>query len=43
MKRLWMAAPLALLSGTACSQEVTVIPLIDARMRYEATLQYGLA
>ena len=43
MKRLWMAAPLALLSGTACAQEVTVKPSIDARLRYEATEQDGLA
>lgn len=43
MMRIWLAAPLALLRGTACAQDMTVKPLIDARLRHEATEQDGLA
>ncbi|MHA4838094.1 alginate export family protein [Sphingopyxis sp. MSC1_008] len=42
MSRIWFAVPLALLSGTACAQEIAVKPLLDARLRYEATGQDGL-
>lgn len=42
MARLWIAAPLALLGGTACAQEAAIKPLVDARLRYEATEQDGL-
>lgn len=42
MKRYWLAAPLALLGGPVCAEEVTVKPLLDARLRYEATEQDGL-
>jgi hypothetical protein len=42
MKPYWLAAPLALLGGPVCAEEVTVKPLLDARLRYEATGQDGL-
>ena len=42
MKRYWLAAPLALLGGPVCAEEVAVKPLLDARLRYEATEQDGL-
>jgi hypothetical protein len=42
MTKIWMAAPLALLSGAVSAQEVKVTPLLDARLRYEATEQDGL-
>jgi hypothetical protein len=42
MTKIWIAAPLVLMSGTACAQDVTVKPLLDARLRYEATEQDGL-
>ncbi|WP_447751886.1 alginate export family protein [Sphingopyxis fribergensis] len=42
MVRIWMAAPLALFGGTACAQEVTVKPLLDARLRMEMVDQDGL-
>ncbi|MDO9369684.1 MAG: alginate export family protein [Sphingopyxis sp.] len=42
MTKIWISVPLALLSATACAQEMTVKPLLDARLRYEATEQDGL-
>lgn len=42
MIKIGIAALLALLGGPACAQDIVVKPMLDARLRYEATEQDGL-